>query len=726
LRAPDESHTNLPDDVLALTSFIHELNIARRHLLTYPPGHPMITSATGKVLDLLNPLFAHHNSISLGVAKNSLLFEKQWLDKNNRSVVDFSRSLTELDIAAVHFREQPDEQELIKLATLLNSDRQTVNQLGGLEAYLQALQLRRTEITPVDYTAFKTTELTAEEQQQAATNLWEDFLNSLLDESLGQQQGATRLSSLDPKAIADFLNRNYSIATDSTANLHDRAIADFVRQVRNVGQQQNAPGQQFYQLLEKLEPELRRQFLDSTFRHVASQPTDPAETLQAFPTPMIELAMQELQQNQLSISSAMINLIGKLSQHHNASEDQLTSGVSDDLDSAGEKLKTLFREEDRGKFTPDSYQETLDRIIQLEQSFQLESEEIEELRRKILNSSGERQNCAIIFNLLTNPKLSEEHQQGMQQNLVDLAQYFLETGDFKGLSYLHQRLQHFQLQQPKLAAERTSQLHDLLNNAEFLQEVLNNLSRWGEKKQQEILDYIKLAGSSMAESLVERLANEEDKSLRRVYLTTLAGLGKAAHQAIYARLGDDRWFVIRNLLNILRLQNDPIDLEKISQFAKHPHLRVNQELLQLLFKFDRPQADSLLNNQLDSVDPQLRLHALQLAEQSKDPSITQKLIKLLNADKLTEASLPTKKQIIKSLAGSGTEESFLTLQKLLKPGLFFTSKRKLELQAEIIRNLDKFPPGKATPLLQKLTRSRYQQISQLAFERLRHLLRKQA
>ena len=208
----NESHVKQPTDSEILTNFIHELNITRRHLQTYPLGHPMIDGAINKVLELIDPLFERHNSISFGVAKESLLFDQQWLDKNNRSIKDFSQALTDLDVAAIHFRERPSQSELLKLAELVNTDRQTIVQQGGLEAFLEQLQLSQTDITPVDYKAFQTTELEPEEQEKLAASLWEDFLSCLLDDSLSKQQGATTLANLDPKAIAEFLNRNYAIA----------------------------------------------------------------------------------------------------------------------------------------------------------------------------------------------------------------------------------------------------------------------------------------------------------------------------------------------------------------------------------------------------------------------------------------------------------------------------------------------------------------------------------
>jgi hypothetical protein len=439
---------------------------------------------------------------------------------------------------------------------------------------------------------------------------------------------------------------------------------------------------------------------------------------------LIELALQELNQDQKGLSTNMVNLIGKLTRHHTTQTSLTASGQRETLESVADKMKTLFREEDREKFTPDSYQATLDQIVLQEPNLELADKETEQLRKQILNSSTERHNCAIIFNLLGSAEIHPDHCEVLQDNLIDLANFFLATGDFKGLGFLHQRLGQFLQQSPETAAERTKRLQQQLHSAEFHQEILDNLSRWDEKKQKEIASYIKLAGAAIADSLIERMAAEEDKSLRRVYLTSLAGLGQSAHPAIYANLKDKRWYLIRNLLAALRMQDAPVDTQKLTPLESHQHPRVNQELLQLLFKFDRDHANALLSKQLKSSDPQLQLHAVQLAELSNNPSIAETLLQLLQRDKLSDDSLPLKIQIIKSLNGIGAENALAALEMLLKPGFLFTPKRKLELQKAIISNLSNYPVARVAPLLQKLVRSRHKDISRLAAEKLRNVLRK--
>lgn len=707
-----------------LSTFIHELNITRRHLQTYPTGHPIIAKGIENVLQRLTPLFRQYPSISLGVAKNSLLFEHQWFKQEDARVRDFALALSKRDIAAVHFTTKPSRSELLKFAAFLNLDQQDVEGRGGIGPLLESLQLTQIKLTPVDYSAFRTTENEPQASGQQAATLWEDFLSRLLEGSLTDKQHQ-KLATLSPQAIAEILNKNYVLTDSPLAQNHEQAIADFIARAHATENQLKPAGQQFGLLIEQLSPKLRSQFINSTFRHLDNNPAISEESLQTLTGPLLNMALQQLEQKQLQLSSNMLNLIGKLGQSYAPNPQHLNSTIDITPDELGSRLKILFREEEKDKFTPESYQVTLDEITLQNHHFQLDPKQAKRLRKQLLSSSMEKHNCAIIFNLLEQEKLQPESEDGLENNLVELAQFFLATGDFNALGYLQQRLGRFLQQHPDKGPARTSHLQQRLNGSEFNREVLDNLSRWDEQKQQEIRAYIKIAGNSIAEPLIERLSVEEDKTLRRTYLNTLASLGKAAHDAIYQMLRDERWYVVRNLLTALKMQDDPLDLKKISHLEKHSHLRVNQEYLQLLFKFDRNRADLLLTKLLKSKDPQLLMHAVQLAEQSRDPATVQQLLALLNAEKLTDETLPLKQQIVKSLCASGAENAFPTLQKLLNPGLLFTSKRSLELQKEIVRHLDKLPAQQVTPLLRKLANSRRKELNSLAAEKLRQLVRKQ-
>ena len=73
----DKAKTGLNLDTKVLSEFIYALNIARRQILSYPPGHPIINAAAEKLLGLLPRMFEFRSDITIGIARDTLLVGDQ-------------------------------------------------------------------------------------------------------------------------------------------------------------------------------------------------------------------------------------------------------------------------------------------------------------------------------------------------------------------------------------------------------------------------------------------------------------------------------------------------------------------------------------------------------------------------------------------------------------------------------------------------------------------------
>jgi len=713
----DPFNVNPIIDLRLLVEFISQFNRSRRQLSTYPPGHPMIESALEKTLTLLDQLFKDRESITFGVSKEALMFDQQWLEKKNPAISDFAAALARLGVATIGFHRKPQREELLQTLQLLCLDRQTIIDQGGVELLLPQKQISQIDITSIDYSAFHATEEERLKGEPLPSVLWENLIIRLLSgEETRRDPSLPPDFSFNPMDVANHLNREFQ--QGRMVQNYDQALAAFSQKVQHSKQAINYPLDRFAELITNLTPDLRRQFLASTFRRL-----DPANAateilLGKLPTRVILATLEDINQKQLNISEKLVSLLGKLSRHQEKTGQSQAGGQARATpDQLKEQLTTIFREEEKGKFTPEFYQQTLDQIVTMDELTLLPEVDAERFLQQIQSRSVERHCCAVFLQLF-HQDLDPESAGGLQNSLIDLAHFFLEVGDFKGLRFLHCGLLNYLQQNPQSPPAQTDRLRTTLEDPKFQQEVLDSLKRWGEGKQNEIRAYIQAIGVAFAESLIDHLAKEEEIRIRRLYVNTLAAMGRAAHQVIFSRLNDTRWFLVRNLLSVLRIQDDPIDLKKIYVLEKHPHLRVNQELLKLLFKFDRSRADNLLLKKLSSADPRLQAHAIELAEQSRNPVIVDKLLQLLNREKLKNKNLSHKISLIKSLGIIGSETSLPSIEKWLFSGWIFQSPARKQLKMEIVRSLDNYPFARVQPLLCKLASSRQNELRRLAEDRL--------
>ena len=709
-------------DTQILADFIYELNISRRHQALYPPGHPMVEKTTDTLLALLRQLLEFREQLSFGVAKNALMLEYGWLDKSNPVFSDFANVLFRHGIASLCFRRYPDRHEFIRMNQLLCIDTRTLAARGGIKELLKHRQLPHIDMVPVDYHAFQATE-EAEDQNVQLQDQWEEFLQGLMAGSLDPEGRARKVDeSLDPQIVAELINRQHNHRDGANSPSYDAAIRSFIQRIEQepqTGEAHQTLGDDFSGLISHLNPELRRQFLNSTFRSLDGHRDGAEKVLGRLPRELILSSIEDCNNNRLNISSTMLTLLGQLSRIRTEDRPRsvIGNGAAPLHHSAERQIQAIFREEDAGKFIPDHYRLTLDTISTTDQKIQLDHEEQEQLRATLDSQSIERQTAAVIFELMTADPEPGQHE-SMQRNLLDLGYYFLETGDFSALADLQRRWNdHLEMQRSDIAVfseERTPPL----DRPSFLQDTLDSFAGWEDEQRDAIASYARSVGGPLAELLVERLGDEGDRALRDRYVGILTGMGKAAHEAIFAALQDKRPALLCDLLNALEAQSAATILKPVYPLLDHPDPDVRRDALRILFKYNRPKADQLLLGDLHHSDPKRQLNAAQIADYSRDRTIFNSLLSILNRDDLSEASLPLKCQIVSTLGRIDKVQALPHLQKALKAtGLFHGQLRK-RLKREIVVSLGNYSATAAAELLSGLSRSGNRELSGLAAEQL--------
>ena len=142
---------------------------------------------------------------------------------------------------------------------------------------------------------------------------------------------------------------------------------------------------------------------------------------------------------------------------------------------------------------------------------------------------------------------------------------------------------------------------------------------------------------AVAEPMLDLLAESESRQVRRALLDRLIKLGPPLGPHLVPRLGDARWYVVRNLLHLAaELPAAPAGLNAAT-FAQHEDIRVRREALRVLFK-----------------DPAVRTRAVCTALADDDPRIKRLALAAVADGGCPEAAVP----LVVALA-TGDEESEL-------------------------------------------------------------------
>jgi hypothetical protein len=122
-------------------------------------------------------------------------------------------------------------------------------------------------------------------------------------------------------------------------------------------------------------------------------------------------------------------------------------------------------------------------------------------------------------------------------------------------------------------------------------------------------------GASAARGLLEALAEEPDRGRRLRLIELAASLGAAIVPETRRLLADPRWYVVRNMVLLLRRVQDRSAMSEILRCADHPDLRVRLEAIRALFAFDSKVPRDLLARTIQHPDPRLAEAAVLLSGQ---------------------------------------------------------------------------------------------------------------
>lgn len=122
-------------------------------------------------------------------------------------------------------------------------------------------------------------------------------------------------------------------------------------------------------------------------------------------------------------------------------------------------------------------------------------------------------------------------------------------------------------------------------------------------------------GASAARGLLEALAAEPERARRLRLIELAASLGAAIVPETRRLLADPRWYVVRNMVLLLRRVQDRSAMTEIRRCADHSDLRVRLEAIRALFAFDSKVPRDLLARTINHPDPRLAEAAVLLTGQ---------------------------------------------------------------------------------------------------------------
>ncbi len=255
------------------------------------------------------------------------------------------------------------------------------------------------------------------------------------------------------------------------------------------------------------------------------------------------------------------------------------------------------------------------------------------------------------------------------------------------------------------AAERMS-------GRESLQALVGALAELPDETLALLPELLQRLGPTAIRHLLGVLAETDNRPLRHLLLDVLARLGPVVVRDATSLLSDNRWYVVRNVLLLLRRVGDPGSVPAVRKCADHPDLRVRLEAIRNLFAFDRDVPRELLRRALTHSDPRQAEAAMELAGEHAFAEAVEPIVSYLRAHDLLGRRRAVRLKAIRALAAIGDPAAldglgrFRARFQLLPPAI--------EERRELYRTLASYPQEARRVWIESGLRARDEEIRRIS------------
>ncbi|MFQ6082141.1 MAG: HEAT repeat domain-containing protein [Candidatus Aminicenantia bacterium] len=713
-----------------LTQVISEMNIARKKIAFYPPGHSLIEKHMKKLFVLLEKIFEQNKEISLGIAKDKVIFNNILLEANNLGVQEFAQTLFNHGIIFLIINPGITSDELTKFFKRISVLPEARKQIGRIDGFFEQEKISHLKVKILD-----STELPIEEEKEIRVKkekepkptretLWVLFIRLMLErytiifDKLSLLEKGFGLSS---KELAEIVNNFFKLEPDLEPNFNDfmeiyfKTIKIFAHHPKIDSQTRK----NIKEFVSHLSPEKRNKFITKNIEYTRQAPENEAEIINSlFDKIFIEVLKQAIAQKE-DLPGEIISLLEESSLIKIPQKALQKYKEIIGRQKAEKVLKGYYRADDITLYQPEEYNQAIEQFINSLKERPQEKpslSDIEKYQQSIFQENLQQEMILTLLELL-DTELNEEEYKKIINEVKDYFDILLMTGRFKEVSLTLQVLSD---QEKKFALEKGKLqiLKEILNqikNPDILIKLINELRTvWGEEKYSEIKETILQFGKTGVSILIEMLAQEEDKFTRSQLVDLIADFGQEAIDEIKKRLKDQRWYVVRNMILILRKMEDQTLLPQISALCEHRHSRVKIEALKSLLFYKSPSGGHYLRKFLNDKDEFVSSSAISLAGIFKVEQVLDLLLAKLKRIRINKKGLETKLKIIHALGLIGHTAAVNQLTREVKKTYIFHWKRGKIIKREIYNSFKNYPFDSIKPLIEKGLKSMDREIKSIS------------
>jgi len=234
-------------------------------------------------------------------------------------------------------------------------------------------------------------------------------------------------------------------------------------------------------------------------------------------------------------------------------------------------------------------------------------------------------------------------------------------------------------------------------------------------------EYVSFLSKDSIPQFMTILGELKSIKARKSVVNALVFLGKKDISTLVRGLSDSRWYVVRNIIYILRRIGDPKALGYLLRASGHSDPRVRKEMLKTLGEIGGQKAAASIKECLDDPEPFVRTTAARALGQIGSDFAKKSLIEKMSDKNFLNADFNEKKEFFEVLTRWNDSGVFDFLTRIVKKRVFFKRARYNELKAAAANALGLLGNPESLPALEKLRRSGNKFLSEYAYAAMKRI-----
>jgi hypothetical protein len=235
---------------------------------------------------------------------------------------------------------------------------------------------------------------------------------------------------------------------------------------------------------------------------------------------------------------------------------------------------------------------------------------------------------------------------------------------------------------------------------------------------EELIDFF---DKNAIDPLVKYLGELKTIRARKYVIDALTVVGKKDIQALSRGLNDQRWYVVRNIIYILRKIGDKRAIEYLLKTIRHADLRVRKEVIKALGELGEREVIQTLRECLDDPDMQVRTAAAKAFANIGSEASKKIILDKIAGKEFREKDFDEKREFFEVLSQWKDTDVYGFLVKILKTRSFFNRAKLLESKAGAAYCLGLIGNKDALPLLHKIKDSSNKLLRDFSYTAIRKL-----